>query len=313
MAYSDQATVDRRRRRGEARSYDFRRPVRLAREHSHILKVATQTFARQTSTLLTTSLRVICTVNAARLEELSYDEYLSTVVADQTVCGVLSLEPWQGRALLTFDTTTLLTIIDHQLGGPGGDDQPDRPLTDIEQALVRQVLIRMLRELAYALEPIGRVNPVLQAIENNISFVQAAAATDPVVISRLELSIGGHSAQGTLCLPFMMLAPSLSAMRSSSDAEEKARARQIASQRMSRRLADVEVPVAVRFDPIHMASSIIGRLEVGDVVTLSHRTSKPLSVTSASTTFAQAIPGASGKTLAVLIVDPTLTVPGGTP
>lgn len=305
MAYSDQATADRRRRRGVARTYDFRRPVRLAREHSHVLKVAMQTFARQTSTLMTTTLRVITSVTAARLEELSYDEYLSTIAADQTVCAILTMDPWQGRALLTFDTTTLLTIVDHQLGGPGGEDQPDRPLTDIEQALVRQVLVRLLRELAYALEPIGKVHPGLQGLENNISFVQAAAATDPVVISRLELSIGAHTAEMTLCLPFTMLAPSLAALSNSSDVEEKARARMLAAQRTSKRLVDVEVPVAVRFDPIRMASSAIGRLEIGDVVTLSHRTSKPLSVTSASTTFAKAIPGASGKTLAVLIVDPT--------
>ena len=304
MAYSDQATADRRRRRGEARSYDFRRPVRLAREHAHILRVAMQTFARQSATLLTTSLRVVCQVTSLRLEELSYDEYLSGV-AEQSVCAVLTMDPWQGRALLTFDTTTLLTIVDHQLGGPGGDDQPDRPLTDIEQALIRAVLLRMLRELAYALEPIGKTNPILQALESNAGFVQAAAPTDPVVIARLELTIGSHVAPATVCLPFMMLAPGLAALSNSSDAEEKARARMAAAQRTQRRLVDVEVPVAVRFDPIRMPSSVIGRLEVGDVVQLNHRTSKALSVTSATTTFAKAVPGASGRTLAVLIVDPT--------
>src|SRR5512135_770231 len=68
VAYSDQATADRRRRRGEARTYDFRRPVRLAREHAHILRVAMQTFARQSSTLLTTSLRVICQLSSKQLE-----------------------------------------------------------------------------------------------------------------------------------------------------------------------------------------------------------------------------------------------------
>jgi flagellar motor switch protein FliM len=303
VAYSDQATDERRRRRGEARSYDFRRPVRLAREHAHILKVAMQTFTRQTSTLLTTSLRVVCQVSSARLEELSYDEYLSGV-HEQTVCAVLSMDPWQGRALFTFDTATLLTMIDHQLGGPGGDDQPDRPLTDIEQALIRQVFIRMLRELAYALEPIGKVTPVLQTLESNAGFVQAAAPTDPVVIARLDLTIGNHEASATLCLPFAMLAPGLAALSNSSDADEKARLRKLAAERTQRRLVDVEVPVAVRFDPIRMPSSTIGRLDVGDVVNLNHRTSRPLSVTSASTTFAKAVPGASGRTLAVLIVDP---------
>jgi flagellar motor switch protein FliM len=102
-----------------------------------------------------------------------------------------------------------------------------------------------------------------------------------------------------------MLSPALEALSESSDAAEKERARKAAAERTQQRLADVEVPFAVRFDPIRMPSSLIGRLEVGDVVTLNHRTARPLSVTSASTTFARAVPGASGKQLAVLIVDPT--------
>lgn len=44
-----------------------------------------------------------------------------------------------------------------------------------------------------------------------------------------------------------------------------------------------------------MSSSQIGRLAVGDVVSLGHRTSKPLEVTSASSTFGYAIPGAAAS------------------
>ena len=159
-----------------------------------------QTFARQSSTVLTTSLRVVSQLSSSLLEELSYDEYL-TALPEQSVCAVLSMEPWQGKALLTFNTTALLTIVDHQLGGPGGDDQPDRPLTDIEQALSRQILLRMLRELAYALEPIAKLTPKLVGLEANAGFVQAAAATDPVVVARMDLSIGVHTSEASLCLP----------------------------------------------------------------------------------------------------------------
>jgi len=304
VAYSDQATADRRRRRGEARTYDFRRPVRLAREHSHVLRVAMQTFCRQASTLLTTSLRTVCLLTAHDLEELSYDEFI-TALPEQTVCAVLTMDPWQGRSLLTFDAATLLTVVDHQLGGPGGEDQPERPLTDIEQALIRQLLIRLLRELSYALEPIARISPQLQGLESNAGFVQAAAPTDPVVVSRIELTVGAHTAEASLCFPFLMLSPALLALSESADAAEKERARKAAAERTQRRLVDVEVPVAVRFDPIRMPSAAIGRLEVGDVVQLGHRTSRSLSVVSATTTFAKAVPGSSGRTLAVLIVDAT--------
>ena len=55
-------------------------------------------------------------------------------------------------------------------------------------------------------------------------------------------------------------------------------------------------------DALRLPSADIGRLTVGDVLTLGHKTSKPLSVTSANTTFALAVPGSSGKRLAALIV-----------
>src|SRR3954471_16822561 len=79
VGYSDQATAFSRRRRGEPRTYDFRRPVRLARDQAHLLRIAMDTFGRRSSTVLTTSLRLTCTLSSPVIEELSYDEYLSAL------------------------------------------------------------------------------------------------------------------------------------------------------------------------------------------------------------------------------------------
>lgn len=275
--------------------------MRLAREHTHLLRVAMQTFSRQATTVLTSSLRVVCQLGNPRIEELSYDEYLSGL-PEQSVCAVLALEPWSGKALLAFHLQSVLTMLDHQLGGPGGDNQPDRPLTDIEQALVRQLLVRMLRELTYALEPLAHVTPSLVTLENDSRFVQAAALTDPVVVSRLDLSVGQQESAVSFCFPYAMLAPTLQRLSDSQDDSEKQRLRAEAGQRTQQRLSDVEVDVSVRFDPLRMTSRAIATLEVGDVVLLEHRATTPLSVTSATSTFARAVPGSSGKQLAVLIV-----------
>jgi flagellar motor switch protein FliM len=275
--------------------------VRLAREHAHVLKMAMGTFGRQATTVLTTSLRVISTLTLADLEELSYDEQIGSLQPG-TVCLVLGMEPLPGRALLTMQQGTLLQMIDYLLGGPGTEEQPDRPVTEIEQALVKYLLTRVLRELAYALEPIARTNPTMVALENNAQFVQAAAPTDPMVVAHFDLALGERVSQFSLCLPYQMLADGLGELSKGEDAEEKARLRQIAVQQTSRRLADVEVDVSVRFDPARLPSAQIWQLTVGDVLPLEHRTSAPLSVTSAATVFARAVPGSSGKKLAALVV-----------
>jgi flagellar motor switch protein FliM len=302
VGYSNQATSgESRRARPEARSYDFRRPVRLAREDAHILKVAMQTFGRQATTVLTTGLRALSLMTLDQLEEMSYDEYL-TGMAEGSVSAVLSLEPLQGKALLSIDLGTLMTMIDHLLGGNGGTSQPERPLTDIEQMLVRHLFGRVLRELAYAMEPISETSPRLLALESNAQFVQAAAPTDPVVVARLQLAVGERTSHADLCLPYTMLAPALEAATAKADRREVLLQRSAAAAATSRRLNDVEVDVSVRFDALRLPSSHIGRLNVGDVLNLAHRTTTPLSVTSASTVFALAVPGASGKQLAALIV-----------
>ena len=260
-----------------------------------------QTFARQSTTVLTTSLRVVSTVGTPVIEEFSYDEYL-TGLPEQTVCAVLALEPWAGRSLLSIDAPTLLTLVDHLLGGPGTAEQPDRPLTDLEQALVRQVLGRMLRELSYALNPFGKVTPELHSLESNPGFVQAAAPTDPVVVARMDLTIGERVSALSLCIPYASLEPALEHLSRAKDDQAHALARRQAAERTQQRLADVEVDVAVRFRPLRMPSSGLAALAVGDVVPLGHRTTSPLAVTSAATTFASAVPGTSGSKLAVLIV-----------
>ena len=91
VGYSNQATSEGQRRpRPEARSYDFRRPVRLAREDAHLLKVAMQTFGRQATTVLTTGLRAVSLLSLIQVDEMSYDEYL-TGLNEASVCAVLSL------------------------------------------------------------------------------------------------------------------------------------------------------------------------------------------------------------------------------
>ncbi len=261
-----------------------------------------QTFGRQSTTLLTTSLRAVSQIGPPQIEEMSYDEFV-TRLPEQTVSAVLTLDPWPGKALMTFDLSTLLAMIDHQLGGMGSPVQPDRPLTDIEQTLVRQLLARVLRELAYALEPVHKgVEPELLGLEPDPRFVQAAAPTDPVVVATMELTVGQHVSPFSLCLPYAMLSPAFENLSRSGDSTAKTQLRLDAAAQTQARLSDVEVAVSVRLEPLRMQSQTIGRLTIGDVLSFGHRTTAPMAVTSANAVFAQAVPGSSGRTLAVLIV-----------
>jgi flagellar motor switch protein FliM len=302
VGYSNQATTDGGRRpRSEARSYDFRRPVRLARGDSHKVKVAMQTFGRQATTQLTTSLRTLSLLSLVQVDEMSYDEFIGTL-PEASVTAVLSMEPLVGKALMSVDLGTLMVVVDRLLGGTGKANQPERPLTEIEQSLSRYVFGKMLRELGSSFQTICEVRPVLVNLESNPQFIQAASPTDPVVVSHLQLTVGDRTSTIDLCLPYSMLAAGLATGGRNGARGEQLELRSAASEQTTQRLNDVEVDVSIRFDPMHLRSSQIARLAVGDVLNLGHRTSRPLTITSASSTFALAVPGTSGRQLAALIV-----------
>ena len=65
------AGVRARRRSGRAAepvAYDFRRPIQLSREHSRILQLGLDGFARQATTVFTSALRTVCSVQLLSIE-----------------------------------------------------------------------------------------------------------------------------------------------------------------------------------------------------------------------------------------------------
>ncbi len=129
--------------------YDFRRPNKFTREHVRALQIASETFARQFTTVLSTTLRTVSQVQAKGIHQLTYDEYILDV-PNPTYLAILSLPPLAGASIFHLPLPVVMTAVDRLLGGPGTGPSLHRPLTEIEQSLVRDLLGRVLRELAYA-------------------------------------------------------------------------------------------------------------------------------------------------------------------
>jgi flagellar motor switch protein FliM len=283
--------------------YDFRRPTKLSREHVRTLQIAYETFARQYTTLLTTSLRAVSQVTLVSIEQLTYDEYLASLTSP-TIVGMFSIEPLAGTAILEFSLTTAMACIDHMLGGSGGQ-QPERPLTDIETPLLNELIRNALGELRYAFESIVAIRPALDRIEYNPQFAQAAGASDAVVVASFEMRIGAEECVATVLLPFASIFPKLQHDRADHALTDAQRAaRELAHRNVAAGLESTPIDVSVRFQPVRMQPADLVGLQLGDVVPLAHPTSAPLAVMTAGITFAHAVPGSQGSRLACLVVPP---------
>ena len=292
----------RRRRKSGPQPFDFRRPNKVSREHVRALQIVHETFARQFTTILSTTLRSVCTVTVASIDHLSYDEYVRSC-PNPSFLAVLSLPPLPGVGVLQLPLPIAMAAVDRLLGGSGEAVQPERPLTDIETMLVRELVTRVLRELDYALETLAAIQTSIVAIEINPQFTQITAPSDIVVLASYDVRIGSQEHTASLCIPLAALMPTLESMTGRElfadhkgfDAAETGRA-------VSERLSRVPLEIVVRFDEVTLTSGEILGLQVGDVLPLRHPVSAPLSVTAAGQVLARAVPGSKGRQLAFLVV-----------
>jgi flagellar motor switch protein FliM len=284
------------------RPFDFRRPNKLSRDHVRSLQIVHETFARQLTTVLSSSLRVVSEVSVLSIEQLSYDEYIRDT-PNPSHLSILSIEPLPGVAMFQLPLSTAMTIVDLMLGGHGKGAGPDRPLSDIERGLVGTIVDRALEELTYSFESITQIQPKVIQYESNPQFAQIVAASDMTVVVMLEIKLGQEENVASLCFPYSALQPILDTIAQAANHAQASRtdAEQV-RQRLSARLLDVPVDLIVEFDQVRLTSGAILDLQVGDVIALDQSVDVPLVASVDGIPTFEVRPAKSGKRLAAQVV-----------
>lgn len=290
-----------RSRRGEPRTYDFRRPTKLSREHVRVLQIAQESFARQATTVLTTLLRTGARLELRGIEQHSYDDYVASL-PDPCFIVTFTIEPLAGKGLLAYPLDIAMAVVDHMLGGSGTADQPERPLTVMETAITNHLLGRLLQEFGASFAHIVELQPEFSDIEYNPQLAQAAAGSDTVMVASFDMGIGGRGGAASLVLPFSSFQVPLTNAASPQLSESAQAKRRRAFEALNERLTHVPVDVGVRFAPLEVSSEDLLSLAVGDVLLLRHPQDAPLEVTTNEVTFAYAIASNHRRRLAAAIV-----------
>lgn len=280
--------------------YDFRRPNRFSREHVRALQIVNETFARQFALVLSTALHASCQVAVTSVRQYTSDEY-TRAVPDPSLLAVLHFDPLPGAGVLQLPMGIVMSVVDRLLGGPGGTEQPNRPLSDIEVGLVRQLLERIVHELIYAFDTLTPVNPGVSSLESDPQFLQMAAPSEPVIVSEFTIRIGDQVASSTLCIPFATLQPALDAL-TDSHVTYRTEKDELAAQAVERQLNTVSIELSVAFRKVTVTSAELLALAVGDVLPLRHPVAHPLAVQADGIQVAVAVPGSHGQHLACQIV-----------
>ena len=252
--------------------YDFRNLTKLGREKVRRLELMHETFERAMAARLGSLLRTMVRIEPLAVDQITYDEYVRSM-PNPTVIGLFAFEAQESQFLIEMSTSTALTLVDRILGGLGTPGIVRRP-TEVETALIEDILRVAESCIDEAFEPVIPVRTSLNAIEYNPNFAQAANAPDMTVVMSYALStLEGYRFDGllTICYPFEVLHPAWDAV---GDIEGKPLALEAgapAGPRLGEKIPGVRIEMAARLKPSVITTREFAQLQPGDVLRLDHR------------------------------------------
>jgi len=274
--------------------YDFRRPTTLAREHSRVLELAFETFARQWATQLTAKVRVLSQVSCEQVVMLTYDAYAASLppTTAMVLCALDDIIP---KTIIQFPTSAALNWIGYMLGGHGATVDGERKFTQVEQALIRRLMDDALEDLRYSLGALLQAPIRMDSFQYNSQFAQAAATNELMIVATFELRVGDGEATATVAVPAEALLPQLGDTNPTNTAAES-------KEFMETQVACAPVELALRLAVAKVKPSEILQLAVGDVLPIPHPQHRPMELAVDGRIMAHAAVGANGSRLACVVV-----------
>lgn len=248
--------------------YDFKHPVLFLKDQLRTLQMIHETFARNLANTVSSSLRTTVTMKCVGVDQISYGEFIMSLPDPCTIVSV-RLHPSEGRMLMAIHPAVGMGIVDRVMGGQGISESVARPFTEIEQALLDEMIATALRDLESAWNRIMKISFSAESVEYSAQFAQVTTEEDTVVATTMEVTFSETHGMMSLCYPFRALNPMIERLNAKHWIEEEQKA-QAAKSRDNIQACIVQIPVEVQG---HLGSTTISMKELmqirkGDVLLL---------------------------------------------
>jgi flagellar motor switch protein FliM len=245
--------------------YDFRNPAFLSEVELRRLRLVHEDFIRYLSARLSLFLRMEFGLKMAKLTTVNYAKFCESLPSPTHIC-LFKAEPLAGVSVLDINPRLALTIADRLLGGRGHSVKTERYLTEIEIALLDDVVHMILEEWCHQWKSEQELMPLIVGHENTGRFLQTAPKDAIVLAMTLEASFGDCSEQIQIGVPYYTIEPLVRRMqaRRAKDANVTTTVPKKAEWQES--YANIGMPVRAEWDTFEVSLREITDLRVGDVI-----------------------------------------------
>jgi flagellar motor switch protein FliM len=248
--------------------YDFRNPAFLSEVELRRLRLLHEDFIRYLSARLSLYMRMEFGLKMAKLTTVTYSKFTENL-PNPTHLSMFKVEPLVGVGILDINPRLALTIADRLLGGRGHSVKAERYLTEIEVALIEDVILIILEEWCGQWKMEQELRPVIIGQENNGRFLQTSPKDAIVLALCLEASFGDCSEQIQIGVPYYTIEPVVKKMQSRRQKDtaishtEKTASWQSSYDRIS-------VPVRAEWQALELSLREVASLRIGDVIEMPH-------------------------------------------
>lgn len=246
--------------------YDFRHPVFLSEIELRHLRLLHEDFIRYLAARLALFLRMEFGLKMAKLTTVSYAKFTDSLPNPTHIC-LFKAEPLVGVGILDINPRLALTIADRLLGGRGHSVKAERYLTEIEVALLEDVVVVVLEEWCAQWRNEQELRPLLIGHESNGRFLQTSPKDAVMLALTLEASLGDCSEAIQIGVPYYTIEPLVKKMQ----ARRQKDAAISTTERRAAWLAaydHIQVPVRAEWEAFEVSLREIAHLRVGDVLEL---------------------------------------------
>jgi flagellar motor switch protein FliM len=255
------------------------------------------------TTSIPTFLRTNLKPRLVHTEQGRFHDFLKDL-PPATLFHMITLAPLPGYMVVTISPNVSYLVLEQRLGGKIEGEIKERPLTDIDQSLLRGLVEHMLNDLKSAWSKLVALEPSLEDSTTNQHWVQMVMGNEKVMLLTFELTIQGVTGSMNFYIPFGTLKPISTVLNPHvwiSGRKEKVvdpQAREIAMQN----LFNVGLPAEVLLGQSLLHLGEVVGLKVGDVIQLDSKKEEPLVMQIAHQRLFNVHIGKLGNNMAVQIV-----------
>jgi flagellar motor switch protein FliM len=260
--------------------------------------------AERLTTSMPTFLRTNVRPRLVHTEQGRFHDFIKDFPAN-SLFHLITLAPLPSQMIFTLSPNISLIVLEQRLGGKVESNVSERPLTDIDQALLRELVEHMLGDMKAGWSKLVTIEPMLEDSTTNQHWVQMMMGNERVMLLTFELIISGVSGTMSLFIPFTTLKPIAGLLNPHIwiTGKKEHQIDPVVRQTVMGNLNQVILPFTAILGKSSMKIGEIVHLQVGDVILLDGGPADCLTVLVANKRQFIGKVGKSNRHYAVQIVD----------